>query len=145
MFKLYACQISSRRDSKKGDKRHRSLDFVSLFLIRDLPVQVTSWFLASDGSEIQASVGNFRPINENLTSNIYYLLSDTLIKFSVFCIAKRSLICCILFKSPWKIAFLHGDVTITTAWLQNLGLCSGLITFEQNGIFYIPDLLWKGL
>ena len=34
------------------DMRHRSLDVVCLFLIGQLPVQVTWWFLASDGSEI---------------------------------------------------------------------------------------------
>ena len=49
-----------------------------------LLVQVTWWFLASDSSEIQASVEDFRSINWNFTSNICYLLSHTLIKFSVF-------------------------------------------------------------
>ena len=42
-------------------------------------VQVTWWFLASDGSEIQTFVENFRPINLNFTSNICYLISHTLI------------------------------------------------------------------
>ena len=32
--------------------RHRPLDFVCLFLLGLLLVQVNSWFLASDGSEI---------------------------------------------------------------------------------------------
>ena len=49
-----------------------------------LPVQVNWWFLASDGSEIQASVKDFSPISLNFTSNIRYLLSHTLIKVSVF-------------------------------------------------------------
>ena len=47
----------------KGDIRHRSLDFVSLFLLEHLLGKVTWWFIASDGSEIQVSVENFRPIN----------------------------------------------------------------------------------
>ena len=46
----------------KRDMRHRSLDFVCLFLLGYLPVRVTWWFLASDGSEIHASVEDFRPI-----------------------------------------------------------------------------------
>ena len=48
--------------NKRG-LRHRSLDFVCLFLLGHLPVKVTWWFLTSDGSEIQASVEDFRPIN----------------------------------------------------------------------------------
>ena len=47
----------------KRDIRHRSLDFVNLFLLGHLLVQVTWWFLASDGSEIQASVEDFSLIN----------------------------------------------------------------------------------
>ena len=47
----------------KRDIRHYSLDFVYLFLLGHLLVQVTWWFLASDGSEIQASVEDFRPTN----------------------------------------------------------------------------------
>ena len=47
----------------KRDLRHGSLDFVWLFLLGQIPVQVTWWFLASDGSEIQASVEYFRPFN----------------------------------------------------------------------------------
>ena len=47
----------------KLDVCHRSLDFVCLFLLGHLPVQVTWWFLACDGSEIQVSVEDFRPIN----------------------------------------------------------------------------------
>ena len=45
------------------DIGHRSLDFICLFLLGHLPVQVTWWFLASDSSDIQASVEDFRPIN----------------------------------------------------------------------------------
>ena len=44
----------------KRDKRHRSVDFVCLFLLEHLLVQVTWWCLASDGSEIQASVEDFQ-------------------------------------------------------------------------------------
>ena len=47
----------------KRDLRHGSLDFVWLFLLVHIPVQVTWWFLASEGSEIQASVEYFRPFN----------------------------------------------------------------------------------
>ena len=47
----------------KRDIRHRSLDFVCLFLLEHLPVQVTWGFLASDSSEIQASVEDFRSVN----------------------------------------------------------------------------------
>ena len=36
----------------KRDIRNRSLDFVCLFLLGHLPVQVTRWALASDSSEI---------------------------------------------------------------------------------------------
>ena len=36
--------------------RHRSLDFVCLFLLGQLPVKLTWRFTASDGSGIQASV-----------------------------------------------------------------------------------------
>ena len=46
----------------KGDIRHRFLKFVCLFLLGHLLVQV-AWFLASDGSDIQASVEDFRPID----------------------------------------------------------------------------------
>ena len=47
----------------KRDIRHRSLDFVLLYLLGHLPVKMTWWFLASDGSENQASVEDFRPMN----------------------------------------------------------------------------------
>ena len=57
----------------KRDIRHRSLDFVCLFLLEHLLVQVTWWNFASDDSEIQASVKEFK-----FTSNICYLLSQTL-------------------------------------------------------------------
>ena len=40
----------------KRDIRHRFLDFVCLFLLGHLLVQVTWWIFASDGSEIQASM-----------------------------------------------------------------------------------------
>ena len=40
---------------------HRSLDFVCLFLLGHLLVQMT--IFAADGSEIQASVEDFRQIN----------------------------------------------------------------------------------
>ena len=47
----------------KRDTLHRSLDVICLFLLGHLPVQVTWWFLASDRSEFQASVEDFRPIH----------------------------------------------------------------------------------
>ena len=48
-------QVTEFKDKK--DIRHRSLDFVYFTGPGDW------WFLASDGSEIQASVEDFRPIN----------------------------------------------------------------------------------
>jgi hypothetical protein len=39
------------------------------------------------------------------------------------------------------IFHLYGDVTIASKELQNLGLCSALMTFEQGGIFIVPHLL----
>ena len=62
---------------RKKDIRHCSLDFVCLFTG---PGDLCGFF-ASDGSEIQARVEDFIPI---LSIKIYYLLSHTLIKFSVF-------------------------------------------------------------
>ena len=56
----------------------------SLVLLGHLLVQLTWWFLAADDSDVQAGVEDFRPINQNFTSDICYLLSHTLIKFSVF-------------------------------------------------------------
>jgi hypothetical protein len=40
-----------------------------------------------------------------------------------------------------RIFHLYGDVTITGERLLNLGLCSALRTFEQGGIFIVPQLL----
>jgi hypothetical protein len=36
---------------------------------------------------------------------------------------------------------LHRDVTIAGEDLQNLGLCTALMAFEQGGIFIVPHLL----
>ena len=47
----------------KRDIRHRSLFFVCLFLLEFLPVPGTLWFLASDGSNIQAKMEDLRLIN----------------------------------------------------------------------------------
>jgi hypothetical protein len=40
------------------------------------------------------------------------------------------------FKSRSRIFHLHRDVTIAGEGLQNLGLCSSLRTFEQEGMFF---------
>ena len=64
---LYACQISSRRVSEWK----RCTSSSCLFLLRHLPVQVTWWFFASDGSEIQARVKDFRPVHEDFPSNVF--------------------------------------------------------------------------
>ena len=40
--------------------------------------------IASDGSEIQATIDDFGPFNEHFTPNKCYLLPLTLIKLSVF-------------------------------------------------------------
>jgi hypothetical protein len=45
------------------------------------------------------------------------------------------------FYVPLKIFNLYGDVTIASEGLQNLGLCSALRAFEQEGIFIVPHLL----
>jgi hypothetical protein len=43
-----------------------------------------------------------------------------------------------------RIFHLYGDVTIADEGLQNLGLCSALRAFEQEGIFIVPHQLWHG-
>jgi hypothetical protein len=45
------------------------------------------------------------------------------------------------FTSRSGIFHLYGDVTITGDGLKNLGLCSALRAFEQEGIFIVPNLL----
>jgi hypothetical protein len=40
-----------------------------------------------------------------------------------------------------NFVFLYGDVTFADEGLQNLGLCSTLRGFEQEGIFVAPRLL----
>ena len=47
----------------KTEKRHRFHNFVCLFLLGHLLVQVTWYILASDDSENQASVKDFIAIN----------------------------------------------------------------------------------
>jgi hypothetical protein len=48
------------------------------------------------------------------------------------------------FTSRSRIFHLYGDVTIAGEGLQNLGLCSALMAFEQGRIFIVPHLLWHG-
>jgi hypothetical protein len=45
------------------------------------------------------------------------------------------------FTSRSRIFHLYEDVTIAGEGLQNLGLCSALMAFEQGGIFIVPYLL----
>jgi hypothetical protein len=46
------------------------------------------------------------------------------------------------FYVPLKnISLKYGDVTITDERLQNLGQCSALRAFEQEGVFIVPHLL----
>jgi hypothetical protein len=40
-----------------------------------------------------------------------------------------------------RIFHLYEDVTIAVEGLQNLGQCSALRAFEQEGIFIVPHLL----
>jgi hypothetical protein len=40
-----------------------------------------------------------------------------------------------------KIFHSYGDVTIADEGLQNLGVWSALMAFEQGGIFIMPHLL----
>jgi hypothetical protein len=35
----------------------------------------------------------------------------------------------------------YGNVTINGEGLQNLGVCSALMAFDQGGIFIVPHLL----
>jgi hypothetical protein len=49
------------------------------------------------------------------------------------------------FTSQSRIFHLYGDVTIADEGLQNLGLSSALMAFEQGGgIFIVLHLLWYG-
>jgi hypothetical protein len=48
------------------------------------------------------------------------------------------------FTSCSKFFHLYGDVTVAGEGLQNLGLCSALMAFEQGGIFIVPHLLRHG-
>ena len=88
MYNMQVSEITCKSNFKSQgfeikDICHRSLDFDCLFLQGHLPVQVIRRFLAHDGSKIQASLEDFRPINEMFTSNIFYLLSHSLISFSI--------------------------------------------------------------
>jgi hypothetical protein len=49
---------------------------------------------------------------------------------------------CFTFRS--KIFHSYGDATIADERLQNLGLCSALRAFDQEGIFIVPHLRWHG-
>jgi hypothetical protein len=55
------------------------------------------------------------------------------IKLFIYCFMSRS-----------RILHLYGDDTMAGEGLQNLGLCSVLRAFEQEGIFIVPHLLWHG-
>jgi hypothetical protein len=48
---------------------------------------------------------------------------------------------CLPFYVSLKNFHLYGDVTITSEGLQNFGLCSAVMAFEQGGIFNVPHLL----
>jgi hypothetical protein len=48
------------------------------------------------------------------------------------------------FMSRSRIFHLYGNITIEGERLQNLGLCSVLRAFEQEGIFIVSLLLWHG-
>jgi hypothetical protein len=43
-----------------------------------------------------------------------------------------------------RIFHLYEGATIGGEGLQNLGLCSALRAFEQEGIFIVQHLLWQG-
>ena len=62
----------------KRDIRHRSFDFVGLFLLEHLSVKVSCWFLASHSSKIQTTV-------EDFTSHIKYMLPNFLYFHKVLC------------------------------------------------------------
>jgi hypothetical protein len=42
---------------------------------------------------------------------------------------------------PLLHLYRYGDVTIAGEGQQNLGICSALRAFEQEGIFIVPHLL----
>jgi hypothetical protein len=42
---------------------------------------------------------------------------------------------------PARESFTHGDITIAGEGLQNMGLCSVLMAFEQGGVFIVSHLL----
>ena len=55
---------------------------------------------------------------------------------------------CLYQKDAWfSVIFciLMQTSSIVISWLQNLGLCSALITFKKIWNFYIQDQLWHGL
>jgi hypothetical protein len=68
-----------------------------------------------------------------LTIVCYYWLIDWLIDWLFTGVFSR-----------WRIFHLYGDATIAGEGLQNLGLCSAFMAFEQGGIFIVPHLLWHG-
>ena len=56
--KFQVARFQNKRDVRQPFSRFRLF-----ILLGHLLVHVTWWFLATDGSEIQASVEDFRPIN----------------------------------------------------------------------------------
>jgi hypothetical protein len=46
---------------------------------------------------------------------------------------------------PPRESFTHGDIAIAGEELQDLGLCSALMAFEQGGVFIVPLLLCLGI
>jgi hypothetical protein len=78
-----------------------------------------------------------------LDKKIFKWLHPIFCIFVIISLWKDWLIDYLLFYVPLKnISLVYGDVTITGEGLQNLGLCSALRAFEQDGIFIMPHLLW---
>jgi hypothetical protein len=78
----------------------------------------------------------------HLLRQVMWCRGSILTRILTGCNVRSSNIYC--FTSRSRIFHLYGDVTITGEWLQNLGLCSALMAFEQGVIFIPPHLLWHG-
>jgi hypothetical protein len=72
-----------------------------------------------------------KPIDRKSIASVYDIYCDLLV-----CLFT------VLHEHPTEVFFLlYGDVTIAIEGLQNLGLCSALSAFEQDGTFIAPHLL----
>jgi hypothetical protein len=105
-------------------------------------------FIYSPARNIASGSSNLSKLLHSLNNHRGHCSQQTL--FYYFCSQKVLLIhlfswlIIYCFTSRSRIFHLHEDVTIASEGLQNLGLCSALRAFEQEGIFIVPHLLWHG-